>query len=167
MHRYDVDTGVLEPVDVAELAAARRGVSRALVVGPSAEAGGVLHTEGFLADTGTNSVGRLTNSGTNSVGRLTVNDGELDELVDPHTGEQVRLRVPPGYESSQMWFLQWLDDKRFTLISVIPGRYGNWPGGRLRSVTCSSAGSPRVGATSDSTADRPGRPHHPSCRAKV
>ena len=128
MHRYDVDTGVLEPVDVAELAAARRGVSRALVVGPSAEAGGVLHTEGFLADMGV-SVGRLTNSGTNSVGRLTVNDGELEDLFDPHTGEQVKLRVPAGYESSQMWFLQWLDDTRFTLISVIPGRYGNWPGG--------------------------------------
>ena len=78
VHRYDVDTGVLEPVDVAELAAARRGVSRALVVGPSAEAGGVLHTEGFLAEMGTDSAGRLTHSGTNSVGRLTVNDGELD-----------------------------------------------------------------------------------------
>jgi hypothetical protein len=129
VHRYDVDTGVLEPVDEDELAAARRGVSRALVAGPSAEAGGLLHTEGFLADTGTNSAGRLTNSGTNSVGRLTVNDGELDDLVDPHTGEQVKLRVPPGYESGQMWFLQWLDDTRFTLISVIPGRYGNWPGG--------------------------------------
>ncbi len=128
VHRYDVDTGVLEPVDEAEVAAARRGVSRALVVGPSAEAGGVLHTEGFLADMGI-SASRLTHSGTNSVGRLTVNDGELEDLVDPHTGEPVILRVPPGYESSQMWFLQWLDDTRFTLISVIPGRYGNWPGG--------------------------------------
>ena len=128
LHRYDVDTGVLEPVDVAELAAALRGVSRALVVGPSAEAGGVLRTEGFLADMGV-SVSSVTNSGTNSVGRLTVNDGELEDLFDPHTGEPVKLRVPPGYESSQMWFLQWLDDKRFTLISVVPGRYGNWPGG--------------------------------------
>ena len=114
---------------MAEVAAARREVGRALVVGPSAEAGGVLHTEGFLAGMSPNSVGRLTNSGTNSVGRLTVNEGELEDLVDPHTGEPVRLRVPPGYESSQMWFLQWLDDTRFTLISVIPGRYGNWPGG--------------------------------------
>ena len=167
LHRYDVDTGVLEPVDVAELAAARRGVSRALVVGPSAEAGGVLHTEGFLADTGSVSVGRVTNSGTNSVGRLTVNDGELDDLFDPHTGEPVKLRVPPGYESSQMWFLQWLDDKRFTLISVIPGRYGNWPGGsapvgdllvcRITEGRCDV----RLGS------DRPGRPHHPSCQAKV
>ena len=128
-HRYDVDTAVLEPVDVAELAAARRGVGRALVVGPSAEAGGVLHTEGVHVDAGTDSVGRLTHSGTNSVGRLTVKDGALDELFDPHTGEQVKLRVPPGYENSQMWFLQWLDNTRFTLISGIPGRYGNWPGG--------------------------------------
>ena len=76
----------------------------------------------------TRPTGSLT-AGTNSVGRLTVNDGELEDLVDPHTGEQVRLRVPPGYENSQMWFVQWLDDTRFTLISVIPGRYGNWPGG--------------------------------------
>jgi hypothetical protein len=129
MHRYDVDTGVLEPADEDELAAARRGVSRALVVGPSAGAGGVLHTEGFLGDTGSDSVGGLTNSGTNSVGRLTVNDSELEDLVDPRTGEQVRLRVPEGYEPGQMWFVQWLDDTRFTLISGIPGRYGNWGGG--------------------------------------
>ena len=129
VHRFDVDTGVLEPVDVAELAAARREVSRALVVGPSAEAGGVLHTEGFLGETDTKSVGRLTNSGTNSVGRLTVNDSAFDELIDPHTGEQVELRVPAGYESGQMWFVQWLDDTRFTLISGISGLYGNWGGG--------------------------------------
>jgi hypothetical protein len=128
VHRYDVDTEMLEHVDRAELAASRRGVSRALIVGSSAEAGGVLHTEGFLADMGV-PVSKVTHSGTNSVGRLTVNDGELEDLFDPHTGEPVKLRVPPGYESSQMWFLQWLDDTRFTLISVIPGRYGNWPGG--------------------------------------
>ncbi len=115
--RYDVDTGVLEPVDEAEVAAARRGVSRALVVGPSAETGGLLHTEGHP---GTRS---------NSVGRLTVNDSELDELFDPHTGERVELRVPAGYESGQMWFVQWLDDTRFTLIAGVPGVYGNWAGG--------------------------------------
>ncbi len=48
VHRYDVDTGVLEPVDEDELAAARREVGRTLVVGPSAEAGGVLHTENVV-----------------------------------------------------------------------------------------------------------------------
>ena len=129
MDRYDADTGVLEPVNVAELAAARRGLSRSLVVGPSAEVGGVLHTEGFLAGMSTDSVGRLTNSGTSSVGRLTVNDSELEDLFDPRTGEQVRLRVPAGYGSGQMWFLQWLDDTRFALVSGVSGRYGNWPGG--------------------------------------
>jgi len=106
-HRYDVDTGVLEPVDVAELAAARRGVGRALVVGSSAEVGSLLHTEAW---------GR-----TNFVQRLTVKDSELEDLYDPHTGEQVRLRVPAGFESGQMWFAQWLDDTRFTLISGISG----------------------------------------------
>lgn len=113
LHRYDVDTGVLEPVDEAELAAARRGVSRALVVGPSAEAGRLLHTEAARS------------RGTNSVDRLTVNDSELDELVDPHTGEQVKLRVSAGYESGQMWFVQWLDDTRFTLITGEPGTVGD------------------------------------------
>ena len=104
VHRFDVDTGVLEPAAEAELAAERREVSRTLVVGPSAEASGVLHTENVYR-------------GLNSVQRLTVNDSELEDLLDPHTGEQVKLRVPAGYESGAMWFLQWLDDTRFTLIS--------------------------------------------------
>ena len=79
--RYDVDTGVLEPVDADDIAAARRAVDPALVVGPSAH-GRLLHWEG---DAGSAS----------SVDSLTVNDdSQLDGLVDPHTGEDVELRVP-------------------------------------------------------------------------
>jgi len=105
LRRYDVDTGALEPVDEAEFAAARRGVRRAMVVGPSVEAGRLLlHWEGD----------RLVN---NPVDRLTVNNSELDDVIDPHTGEQVKLRLPAGYES--VGFVQWLDDTRFTLISYI------------------------------------------------
>lgn len=104
LRRYDVDTGALEPVDKADVAAARRGVDRALVVGPSAEDGRLLHWEG---DRGYVS----------SVDRLIVNDSRLDELHDPRTGEKVDIRIPPGDESDQLWFVQWLDDDRFTLIT--------------------------------------------------
>jgi hypothetical protein len=99
-----LDAGVLEPVDQADVEAARRGVSRALVVGPSADDGRLLHWAG---DRG----------GTNSVDSLSVNDSQVDELVDPHTGESVEIRVPDGYESGELWFVQWVDDDRFTLIS--------------------------------------------------
>jgi len=80
LRRYDVDTGVLEPVDEADLAAARRGSAT-------------------------------------SVDSFTVHDSQLDGLVDPRTGEDVEIRVPAGYESGVLWFLQWLDDDRFTLIA--------------------------------------------------
>ena len=56
---------------------------------------------------------------------------------------------PAGYESSQMWFLQWLDDTRFTLISVIPGRYGNWPGARYERGAWA-----QPGRASDATEER-------------
>lgn len=113
VRRYDVDTGVFEPVDTADVAAARRAVSPALVVGPSAEDGRLLHWEG---DRGT----------TNSVDTLTVDDdSQLDELVDPHTGEDVEIRVPAGYDSSRQWFVQWVDDDRFTLIAGNPAPVGD------------------------------------------
>lgn len=106
LRRYDVDTGTFEPVDAADVAAARRGVSPVLVVGPSAEDGRLLHPEGDLGSA-------------NSVDTLTVDDdSRLDELVDPHTGEDVEIRVPEGYESGVLWFLQWVDDDRFTLIAA-------------------------------------------------
>ena len=111
LRRYDVDTGALEPVDEADVAAARRGVRRALVVGPSAEDGRLLHWEG---DRGS----------ADSVERLTVNDSALDELVDPHTGEKVEILVPAGY-ADQLWFVQWLDDERFTVISGNPAPVGD------------------------------------------
>lgn len=104
LRRYDVDAGVFEPVDEADVEAARRAVGRALVVGPSADDGRLLHGEG---DRGS----------TNSVNQLTVVDFRIAELVDPHTGDQVELRVPAGYEAGQLWFVQWVDDDRFTLIT--------------------------------------------------
>ena len=111
--RYDVDTGVLEPVDAADVSAARRAVSPALVVGPSAQDGRLLHWEGDFGSA-------------NSVDTLTVNDdSELDRLVDPHTGEDVAIRVPAGYESSMLRFVQWLDDDRFTLIAGNPAPAGD------------------------------------------
>ena len=95
------------------MAAARRAVGPALVVGPSAQDGRLLHWEG---DAGS----------ANSVDTLTVNDdSELDGLVDPHTGEDVELRVPAGYESGVLWFVQWLDDDRFTLIAGNPAPVGD------------------------------------------
>ena len=102
--RYDVDAGVLEPVDEADVVAARRGATRALVVGPSGDDGTLLSWEG---DRGS----------INTVETLTVHDSLLDELVDPHTGESVGIRVPAVYESDELWFVQWVDDDRFTLIS--------------------------------------------------
>lgn len=116
LRRYDVDTGMFESVDEADVAAARRAGSRALVVGPSVEDGRLLHWEGDM--------GRL-----NSVDTLAVDDdSQLDELVDPHTGEDVEIRVPSGYDSGRLWFVQWVDNDRFTLIA--DNRLG-WPAGDL------------------------------------
>lgn len=113
LQRYDVDAGVLSPVDEHDVAAARRAVTRALVVGPSADDGRLLHWEG---DRGA----------TNSVGTLTVDDeSQLAELVDPHTGEDVELRVPEGYEDDELWFVQWADDDVFTLVAGTPAPEGD------------------------------------------
>ena len=112
LRRFDADSGVLEPVDEADVAAARRAVARALVVGPSAEFGRLLHWEGARGDT-------------NSVESFTINDSRLDELVDPHTGEDVEIRVPAQYEFRALWFVQWVDDDRFTLIADFPALGGD------------------------------------------
>ena len=50
-------------------------------------------------------------------GWLVVRDSRLDGLFDPHTGDRLDVRVPARYESRRLYFVQWLDNDRFTLIS--------------------------------------------------
>jgi len=75
------DGGSATILAVADLAAARRGVTGALVVGPSAEDGRLLLREG-------------SHGFANSVHTLTISDSRINQLVDPHTGEDVEIRAP-------------------------------------------------------------------------
>ena len=105
--RYDVNAGTGRPVTQAAYEAARRGVPRALVVGPSVESGRLmLH-------------GEANRSSTDVGGWLVVRDSRLDQLFDPHTGDRLDVLVPPGYEDTRLFFVQWLDDNRFTLIAGV------------------------------------------------
>jgi hypothetical protein len=100
--RYDLETGVLDRVEEADVTTARREASRALVVGTSADNGTLIDWDG---------------DGVGFAEALTVQESRLEGLFDPHTGEEVELRVPRGYEAGVLWVVQWLDDDRFTLIS--------------------------------------------------
>jgi hypothetical protein len=101
--RYDVDTGTSDEVEESSVEAARRGVTRALVVGASADDGALIDWDGDSVITSTT--------------WLTAEDTRLEPLVDPSTGDGVSLQVPPGSEDGVLWPLQWLDDDRFTLIA--------------------------------------------------
>jgi hypothetical protein len=103
--RYDLDTGTLDLVVEADVEAARRDVTRALVVG-SATYGELLHTPDRTNDT-------------RSVQTLAVDDSKLDGLRDPHTGNAVEIMVPERYDGDTLWFTQWLDDDRFALFTGV------------------------------------------------
>ena len=140
LRRYDVDTGVLEPVDADDMAAARRAVSPALVVGPSAQDGRLLHWEGDAAapTRSTRSRSTTTPSSTGSSTRTPARTSSSASL---------RATNPACCGSSSG--------------STTTGSRSS-PATRRQPGTCSSVGSPKAGATSFSTG-RPGRSSH-SCR---
>lgn len=99
--RYDVDTGVLERVDEAEVEDARREAAPALLVG-SATDGPLLHSPDQMSG--------------HTVETLRVREAGLDRLVDPRTGDPVEITVPDRYDEGGIaWFTQWLDDDHFAL----------------------------------------------------
>lgn len=103
--RYDVDSGALDEVRPAVMEAARRDGPRALVVGASAPQDGRLIP------------------GDDLYGAILVVDSRLDGLFDPRTGERLDLLLPSGYQEGHLnvYFVQWLDDDRFTVVTSPDG----------------------------------------------
>lgn len=101
--RYDLDSGTFDEVRPAVLEAARRDGPRALVVGSSPQDGRLNPDELY--------------------GTIPVTDSRLDGLFDAHTGELLDLELSPGYRTGHLnvYFLQWLDDDRFTVGSSADG----------------------------------------------
>lgn len=111
MHRFTLGNEDLDEVDVATFHAAMRAVPRVLVHGSSAAARQVLGSAGadpLSADHD----------------RYEVHDSALAGMYDPHTDEQVELRLPSGdeYDDTYAWFVQWLDDDRFAVLTGASGQ---------------------------------------------
>jgi hypothetical protein len=137
--QYTVGSGVIEPVDAEVFEAATRGVSRALVIGPSAEISNVVGSAERVPEI-------LSDYDT-----FDVIDSKFDGLFDADTGDPLELRVPDGYDFTRIWFVQWLDDDQFTVIA------GSTPKGDL--LVCQiSAERCRVVIEADDSAPRDSAP---------
>ena len=108
MYRYTLDGGTFESVDPAVFESVRREARRALVLG-SAEHGEILGHAGAHP--------RLSRDHD----RIPTGGSRISGLRDPRTGEPVDMELPDGFEGTEVWFLQWLDDDRFTVIQVPQG----------------------------------------------
>ncbi len=98
--RYDLDSDRVDEVRPAVLEAARRGGPRALVVGASAPEDGRLIPD-------------------DDYSTIPVDNSRLDQLFVADTGERLDLQVSLGDDTghANVYFLQWLDDDRFTVGS--------------------------------------------------
>lgn len=100
LFRYDLDSDTVEEVGPAVLEATRRDGPRALVVGATASQDGRPLPDDYTS-------------------AIPVVDSRLDGLFDPRTGERLDLLLPAGYQEGHLdvYFVQWLDDDRFTVGS--------------------------------------------------
>jgi hypothetical protein len=106
LRRFDLDSGSLEPATGQDLAAAVRGVPRALAVGPV--------SNGLVVG-----APEPTFGGPPMTESLGVVGSEIENLHDPGTREWVDITVPKGSDPQDLWFIQWLDDDSFTAATYV------------------------------------------------
>jgi hypothetical protein len=111
VYRHTLDTSAWDEIDAVAFEDALRAVPRVLVHGSSGLARDVL-----------GSVGPQPLD--SRFDRYEVHNSEVDGLYDPHTGDQVDLRLPDSYEydNTYVWFVQWLDDRRFAVLTGESGQ---------------------------------------------
>jgi hypothetical protein len=105
MYRYTVPDGAWDQVDVASFHSALRAVPRVLVHGSSGLARDVLGNAG-------------PNPHLSDYEILEIDGSVLAGIFNPHTGEEVDVRLPDSGINNDyyVWFGQWLDDERFSLL---------------------------------------------------
>lgn len=102
--RYAVGSSELQQVTFWDVETARQGGSGPLVVDSSAESGRLLHQDGL--------------PGEPEPLLVRVRESRLAGLFDPRTGDRVEMALPASTGLDELWFTQWLDDDRFSLVSL-------------------------------------------------
>lgn len=111
VYRHTLDSRTWDEIDTVAFEDALRAVPRVLVHGSSGLAPDVLGNAG-------------PDPSSSAFDRYEVHGSAVDGLFDPHTGERVDLRLPDSYEYDDtfVWFVQWLDDNRFAVLTGQSGQ---------------------------------------------